>query len=361
MKRTVFVILAAFLSTVFAHSLLIGHADPGQTSDVEANIAGDPYYDTVDIEDWCDQTPTVDHLSEYDCVLTWSHSAYQDKTTLGNNLADYVDDGGAVVIVNFCWSYPSGLAGRIMSDPDYCPLEQVWRGGGANGEGLGDYDEDHPIMAGVESITGIEYWEYLGVYPEATWLADLTNGYALAGINADQNAVGINMYPGDSHQWQGDGWILFNNAIQYLMDPDTAPPYVGGMYPGEGEYGPIDTDIVFHCKDDDSGVDTTTIDFTARDTSLAGGRAIGRGAAVGSAHSPNRTIPGDLNVDDSDPRDVVCTFNPDDELPWDTITCTVDGSLADRLGYEMGEDFVWWFTTIWDVEEASWGALKTAF
>jgi hypothetical protein len=361
MKRAVFVILAAFLSTVFAYSLLIGHADPGQTSGVQTNIAGDPYYDTVDLENWCGQTPTVEHLLEYDCVFTWSSQPYQDKTTLGNNLADYVDSGGAVVILNFCWNSSWGLAGRIMSDPDYCPLGQVWSDRGRDSQDMGDYDADHPIMAGVESITDIEYWEYLDVCPGATWLADLTNSYALAGINADQNVVGINMYPGDTHYWQGDGWILFNNAIQYLMDPDTAPPYVDGMYPGEGEYGPPDTDIVFHCRDDGCCVDLETIDFTARDTSLSGGRAIGRGAAVGSAHSPNRTIPGDLNVDDTDPRDVVCTFYPDDELPWDTITCTVDGSLADGLGYEMGEDFIWWFTTIWDVEEASWGALKTAF
>ncbi|HUT99447.1 MAG TPA: hypothetical protein VM054_10280 [bacterium] len=361
MKRMMLVFLAVFLSTVYAQDLLIGHTDPGQTSGVMANIAGDPFYDTVDLEDWTSQTPTVDHLQEYDCVFTWSHSAYQDKTTLGNNLADYVDQGGAVVIVNLCWSYPFELSGRIMSDTDYCPLELVWRAQGREDrQGLGDYDADHPIMDGVESITEIEYWEYLDVRPSVTWLADLTNFYALAGINADQNVVGINLYPGDYRYWEGDGWILFNNAIRYLMDTDTAPPYVDDIYPGDGECE-IPEEVVFHCKDEQSCVDSTTISFTLQDETLGRGCAIGTGAAVGAPVSPAALIPGDLDIDDTDPKDVVCTWTPDEPLGCDRwYTATVDGSLADVLGNEMGEDFVWEFGGF-DVEETSWGVLKTAF
>ena len=217
MKRLVLIVLSALLGITSAHNLLIGHADPGKTADVQEHIAGDPYYDRVDIEDWCNVTPSVDHLLKYDCVFTWNSQGYQDPTQLGNNLADYVDLGGAVVILNFCWDYPDGLSGRIMTDSDYCPLTHVWRGGGANGVDLGDYDPDHPIMAGVESITGIEYWRYLGVWPCATWIASLTNSYALAGINDAESVVGLNLYPGDGRFWEGDGWILFNNAIQYIM------------------------------------------------------------------------------------------------------------------------------------------------
>jgi hypothetical protein len=219
MKKVFVVLLSTFLCA-FAHDLLIGHADPDETSGVEENIAGDPYYDTVDLEDWRSQTPTVDHLLEYDCVFTWSSMGYADPTALGNNLADYVDLGGAVAILNFCWDPSSGLGGRIMNDTDYCPLAPVYdvRDGDRRGDpDMGDYDDLHPIMDGVASITGIYYWSYLSVLPGATWLAELTNGYDLAGINADESVVGINMYPGDTHQWQGDGWLLFNNAIKYLL------------------------------------------------------------------------------------------------------------------------------------------------
>jgi len=292
-------------------------------------------------------------------VLTWSHSAYQDRTTLGDNLADYVDDGGAVVILNFCWNSSIGLSGRIMTDDDYCPMCLIWRGGGANAAGMGDYDADHPIMDGVESITGIEFWEYLGVYPIATWLASLDSFYDLAGINAAQNVVGINMYPGDDHFWQGDGWILFNNAIRYLMDTDTAPPYVDDIYPGDGEYE-IPEEVVFHCKDEQSAVDSTTISFTLENDTLSRGCAVETGAAVSSPAAPTALIPGDLDIDDTDPRDVVCIWTPDEPLGWRWFTATVDGSLADVLGNEMGEDFVWEFGAS-DVEETSWGEVKAGF
>ncbi len=140
---------------------------------------------------------------------------------------------------------------------------------------------------------------------------------------------------------------------------DTDPPYVDEMDPGEGEYGPPDTDIVFHCKDDGVGVDTYTIDFIAQDTSLDTAITECSGAVAGVLPEPTRTIPGDLDIDDSDPNDVVCTFDPDNPLyDGDDITCTVDRLLADEVGNEMGEDFVWWFTTTWDIEELNWGEVK---
>ena len=137
-------------------------------------------------------------------------------------------------------------------------------------------------------------------------------------------------------------------------DPDITPPYVDGMDPADGETGvPLDSLIVFHCKDDDKGVDVSTIDFIARDTSLGAGRAVG-------LYSPTRVISGDLDIDDADLNDVLCTFTPDDPFyQGDTITCTVDGSLADVKGNEMGEDFVWSFTTYSEtVEPTTWGAIK---
>jgi hypothetical protein len=307
----------------------------------------------VDLEDWRAQTPTVDHLEEYDCVLTWSHSPYHDKTTLGNNLADYVDSGGAVVILYDCWDYTQGLGGRIMTDDVYCPMCLVWRGGGANGLDLGDYDPDHPIMDGVESITGIEFWEYLDVYPAATWLASLADGPDLAGINAYENVVGINLYPGDGRLWQGDGWILINNAIRYVMNPDTAPPYVDGIYPEDGDWEVPDY-VRFHCIDEQSAVNTGTISFKLEDDTPGHGCSVGAGTAG--------VIPGDLGIDECDPRDVVCTWTPREPLyDFYYYTATVDGSLADELGNEMGEDFVWQFGWTGVVKESSWGAVKAAF
>ncbi len=85
------------------------------------------------------------------------------------------------------------------------------------------------------------------------------------------------------------------------------------------------------------------------------------GPAVGFSMRPIRTIAGDLDLDDTDPLDVICTFDPtDDFYPTDPITCTVAAGLADTKGNEMEEDFVWSFDMS-AVEESTWGEVKAGF
>ncbi len=193
-------------------------------------------------------------------------------------------------------------------------------------------------------------------------------------IDGLDNAPQDNQGPGpaDSAWWYFDSgsWSDYDTFGAMLIrvyvdddlsEPDTTPPFVADMEPTDGESDvPIDTEIVFHCGDDESGVDTATIDFTVEDTSLSSNdRAIGIGG------SPNGDISGDLDIDDADLLDVVCTFTPDDDLPYeDTLTCTVDGALADLEANEMGDDFVWTFDTEEEppnVVTTTWGTIKAEF
>ena len=60
-------------------------------------------------------TPSIELLDGYDCVMTVG-GGYLDSLGFGNNLADFVDHGGHVVLGMFC-AYTSGpwhLGGRIM-------------------------------------------------------------------------------------------------------------------------------------------------------------------------------------------------------------------------------------------------------
>jgi hypothetical protein len=145
------------------------------------------------------------------------------------------------------------------------------------------------------------------------------------------------------------------------------PPYVTGMDPDDGDSGvPVDTDIVFHCVDDLSPVDTDTIVFTVEDQSRRSGDGAQR---VGSSYlsicgnpRPAGEISGTLDLDDTDPKDILCTFTPDEDLPVDVIICTVAAGLADVKGNEMQEDFVWTFSTgNYGVEQTTWGAIKAEF
>ena len=128
----------------------------------------------------------------------------------------------------------------------------------------------------------------------------------------------------------------------------------------------VDTDIVFHCVDDISPVDTDTIVFTVEDQSRrSGGRALGSDSHLAVLQvnpHPTGEISGTLDIDDTDPLDVLCTFTPDEDLPVDLIRCTVAAGLADSKGNEMQEDFVWTFSTgNYGVEQTTWGAIKAEF
>jgi hypothetical protein len=370
------------ITTAFAgyNDLLICHTDPGSTSGVQTNIGGYPYYDNVTLMDCTYQTPSLDTMLEYGCVFTWSNYPYADPVTFGDNLADYMDQvcntglnyesGG---VVSCCFAHNSsdgyGIAGRYASDAEYCP---VTRGENCfSYNNMDDYDDTHPILEDVEVIFSIQFSQYITKESPATWLADLTNGYILAAVNGRGDAVGINLYPGDYHYWSGDGWTLYNNAIVFVMEQVLWDIDVWGMEPDRGDSGiPVDTDIVFHCtsyiEDGYGRIDTDTIVFTVEDQSLrSGDKALRAGAptlSVSSDPRPAGEISGTLDIDDSDHMDVVCTFTPDEDLPVDLITCTVDGCLADIWGHEMGEDFVWTFTTgNYDMRETSWGRIKAEF
>jgi len=366
MKKPVLLLVLIF-AAAFAgqYDLLVCHCDPGSTSGVQTNIGGDPFYDSVDMVDCTSQTPTVATMQNYGCVYTWSNYQYQNATQMGNNLADYVDAGGTVVINDFSWTAGWGLQGRLMTDENYAPMTH--NGSGAyTYTNLGSKDDAHVFMDGVSSISNIFYWTYVSKEAPATWVADNTNGTIYCAVNADFNVAGVNMYPGDDRQWSGDGWVLYNNIIQNLMEgliEDTEPPYVTGMDPDAGETDvPEDSDIVFHCVDEISPIDLDTIDFTVQDSTLSGNHIVSSSASLGIHATPARTLPGDLDVDDTDPKDVVCTWSGDDPF-YDgvVITCTVAAGLADRRHNEMVDDFVWTFDTGADVAATTWGAIKAEF
>jgi len=247
----------------------------------------------------------------------------------------------------------------------------------------GKPNRDDSLLGGYETF-------YEGAHYSDTWVRFdlattplLSTGDVFFAMSDDSiegldNAPQDNQGPGPADSawwWFGSYWYDYDSfgamLIRVFVDddvsgPDTTPPFVEDLTPDDGDTDvPIDSDIVFHCGDDDSGVDITTIDFTAEDTTLGAPLVVSTGAAARLGYSPAGEIAGDLDVDDSDPNDVVCTFTPDDDLPYeDTITCTVDGSLADLSGNPMGDDFVGSFDTEEEppgVAHTTWGAIKAEY
>jgi len=93
---------------------------------------------TVDYYDARVGTPDLALLSTYDCVFTWVDLPYADKDLFGDNLADYVDAGGKVILGQWCYQsdQTNWLEGRIMTSA-YCPVtvSSSYNNGIYNGDG----------------------------------------------------------------------------------------------------------------------------------------------------------------------------------------------------------------------------------
>ncbi|OGD72294.1 MAG: hypothetical protein A2Y64_07480 [Candidatus Coatesbacteria bacterium RBG_13_66_14] len=143
---------------------------------------------------------------------------------------------------------------------------------------------------------------------------------------------------------------------------DEDPPEVADMSPGDDEGDvPPDSVITFHLTDGYAGVDVSTLAFTVRDASRQPAN-LSQTKTLSPSLSQSGDIEGELEVDSADLFDVVCTFTPSDDLPPGPITCTIAGSLADRDGNALEEDFTWTFSVAGSAEDdASWGEIKAAF
>src|SRR5262249_34869230 len=97
---------------------------PGNTSwndDVKAKLAATGQFGTIDIFDIAHTPPTAAQLAPYGAVLVYSDSpGYQNAVRLGDELADYADAGGGVVVATFTANIRFG--GRFVSG-GYLPFD----------------------------------------------------------------------------------------------------------------------------------------------------------------------------------------------------------------------------------------------
>ena len=206
-----FLLVFSAVAAFAANDLLILHCEGSGTLNLaHDNFDSQPFYGSVDYLDGSVALVPLTTLQNYTCVLTWNN--YQYLAGQGDILADYVDAGGKVVILG--WAITQ-CAGRITDDAAYCPL--VGGGNQSTPVNLGT-TYAHDILDGVSSITGIGYWVTASLESGATLIADNTGGSSLCAINAGNSVVAINFVAGDYISWTGDGWLLMNNAVQYLME-----------------------------------------------------------------------------------------------------------------------------------------------
>jgi len=217
--------LATPTSCATSLSIIIVYADSTVTN-LRTALLAQPGVQSVDLFDARANTPTLAQLVGHNQVIAFSDYSFANKVALGNVLADYQDQGGVVVGLNFDWSSGVGLGGRWI-DQAYSPFlipSQDYFGNAT----LGTYNPGDPLMQGVTTLSAY-YRTQLFLDPNAELHASWSDSLPLLAVKG--RAAGINAYLGDTNNsWSGDFGRLLVNLGRDLggLCPYTTPTPVGG-------------------------------------------------------------------------------------------------------------------------------------
>ncbi len=179
------------------------------------------------------ETPSVFDLMSFDAVLVWSNFDFADAAALGDNLADYVDNGRGVVLA--VYGNTSNTAGRFLSgrwDTDNYDVVVAQAGTTQGSASLGAVQQPaHQIMQNVASFAGGTQSArpttaslQFGSASVAQW----SDGKPLAAIRTDlpSRRVDLGFYPPSDDVlfffWNSntDGDWLLANALSFAAGQD---------------------------------------------------------------------------------------------------------------------------------------------
>jgi hypothetical protein len=167
----------------------------------------------VDYFDARTGTPTFAQLQNYATVITWVNFAYQNNVLFGNNLADFVDAGGSVILGVFStFTAGNALAGRIMN-PGYSPVT-----GGLNHYSTSSWNGVGPseFFDGVATLTAY-YRDILSIQGNGIEVANFIDGEILVARRPDNKVIylnGLANMNGFGNAPTGDWPTLIANSIE---------------------------------------------------------------------------------------------------------------------------------------------------
>ena len=169
--------------------------------------------------------PEVATLLAYDVTVVYTDYNITDKPGLGDMLADYVDDGGRLVMLQYCFYTSVAPTGRIMT-AGYSPFQPAG-GAAVAGSRYISYASLtfplHPIFNGT-NIKDLEFWSNGNISspvldPTATLIALDDKGANAIAINADGNIIALQL-AGSAVAWNIVEYpysgILIANACLFL-------------------------------------------------------------------------------------------------------------------------------------------------
>ena len=201
--------------------LLVYATQLAWAQEVQSGLQATGDFQVVDVFDATTGTPTLAQMQPYGAILFFSDSSFRDAATLGNNAADYFDQGGQVVVATFAnASVP--IAGRFGTVGNGYMLIQP-AGQDQPNDTLGQIlEQNSPLVAGVTKLSAQAAYRSSGaVVNGGVVVAQWASGKPLIvrGVVKGRNRADVNMYPPSSKSradfWSGDGTRIMRNALLY--------------------------------------------------------------------------------------------------------------------------------------------------
>ncbi len=202
-----------------------------RTDVVDALVASGEFDSVVEI-DLVATVPTDADLDGFDAVLVWSDLQIQDSETVGDRLADAVDEGMGLVVAVFGSASGLEIRGRLKSGGYNAILVDSVPLFGSSSAWMVPLDAGHPILDGVVDFYGGNdsiRTDAPEIAPGANRVADWSDGDVLVSEHVPSGAgrvVGLNLFPPSSRAapdlWDAstDGAVLIANALAFAAWPD---------------------------------------------------------------------------------------------------------------------------------------------
>jgi len=199
MRNLVLSLFALASAPALATDVLVIHAVPvvSYADDLVSKLEATHRFTNVDGWNGAISTPTVGDLIGYDAVFIIPDTTFQDSTTLGNNLAAYVDQGGGVVDSVFSVNWGDLYVTGTWFTNGYRPFEGYDQA--YTYDSVVVNDPASPLLRGFSSIT-FPNGAYRGLLPV------LKPGASLVASWSDGSVMLA------AHQPTGAGFVVGLNA-----------------------------------------------------------------------------------------------------------------------------------------------------
>jgi PKD repeat protein len=195
-------------------------AQSGETvSTLVSMLAGMSNVESVDNADYQATTPTVEDLLAYDAVIVTSNNTWADSTTMGNVLADYVDQGGRIILTGATlhdnlqgtggWVLRGAIAGSTYSPVAITNYTITWK----------DATNFifHDITSGVTSISSWLNSNAATTQGSGVSLGTYSDGTIVGAYNPNEPVVMLNIWVNDNNFATGDVDELIENTLEWLF------------------------------------------------------------------------------------------------------------------------------------------------